>query len=354
MEVEKRFFAKSNDGTHVNTFILKNDKNIEIEIIEFGAIVRCLRVPDKFGIIKDVVLGFDSLKEYENDNSYFGALIGRVANRIGNASVVINGKEYKLAPNTMPDFGNNHLHGGINGFNRKIWKGEMFEEVGVAGVVMTCNSSDGEEGYPGNLSCKVIYSINNAGEFTIKMSAETDNPTIVNFTHHNYFNLAGEGEGNVLNSEIMINANKFTPSDEDMIPTGEIVKVEGLPEDFTSARPIGYRMEDMQRLKYTGYDTNYVLNHISPDSLDLAAVVTEPATGRKLEVFTTQLCMHFYTGNFLDTKSGKGGKRYYKHEAFCIEPQAYPDAPNKKDFEPIELYPGDKYEQTIVYKFSNI
>ncbi len=351
MEVTKRYFGKTKDGIDINSFVLTNDKQMEVEILEFGAIVRSLNVPDRYGNIDDVVLGFDSLKMYEEDKSYFGAVVGRVANRIGTASVVIGGERFELAPNALPDFGHNHLHGGVKGFNKKVWKGEAFEKNDVVGVKLTCTSDDGDEGYPGNLDCEVLYSLNNSGEFTIRMSATTDRLTVVNFTHHNYFNLAGEGKGKILDSLISINADKFTPSDEDMIPTGEIKEVYGLPEDFTSGHPMGYRLDEMQRVKYTGYDTNYVLNHKKQGGLDLAVTVTEPVSGRKMEVYTTQPCMHFYTGNFLDVENGKGGKRYGMHEAFCLEPQGYPDAPNKKNFESIELKPGEKYEQTIMFKF---
>ena len=352
MEVTKKLFGTTDDGKKVYAFVLKNAKGMQVEIIEYGAIVQSVKVPDKNGKTADVVLGYDDLKGYENDPYYFGSTIGRVANRTSGAKFTLDGVTYQLAPNTLPDFGYNSLHGGAKGFNKRIWKGEPFKKENEAGVTLTYLSPDGEEGYPGDLNVKVTYTLNNKDELGIVMEATTDKPTLVNMTHHSYFNLKGAGNGNVLDTKILINADKYTPADDDLIPTGEIASVKGLPVDFTKEHTIGSRLDEMQMAKFKGYDLNYVLNHTGKGTLDFAARATEPESGRMLEVFTTEPCMHFYTANFLEGKSGKGGKKYQQYGAFCFEPQGYPDAPNKPQFESVELKPGETYKQTIIYKFS--
>lgn len=351
-EVIKADFGTIKNGDKVNSFTLKNSKGMEVEIIEYGAIVKSIKVPDKNGEIADVVLGYDDLSGYINDPYYFGATIGRVANRIGGAKVVIDGITYKLSPNTLPDFGRNSLHGGVTGYNKVLWKGETFKNENEVGVILTYLSKDGEEGYPGNVTNKVTYTLNDDNELQIVMEATTDKTTFVNMTHHGYFNLSGEGSGNVLNTKIMINADKFTPSDDDLIPTGELAEVKDLPVDFSTVRSIASQIDDMQMEKFKGYDLNYVLNHVKIGALGLAAKAIDPVSGRKLEVFTTQPCMHFYTSNFLEGKPGKGGNTYEKYGAFCFEPQGFPDAPHHKNFQSVELNPGNEYKQTIIYKLS--
>lgn len=354
MEVTKLAYGNLINGIQVNSFTLKNDKGMEVEIIELGAIVKSIKVPDKNGETADVVLGYDDLSGYINDPYYFGATIGRVANRIGGASFLINDKKCELAANTLPDFGKNHLHGGVKGFNKVLWEGNSYSDDSEVGVILKYLSEDGEEGYPGNLNCTVRYSLNEKNELRIDYKATTDQITLVNFTHHSYFNLKGEGRETVLNQEIMINADKYTPASDDLIPIGEIAKVEGSPVDFTTLRSISSQIDQMQMAKFKGYDLNYVLNHSKPDAPDLAAIALDPSSGRMLEVYTTQPCMHFYTSNFLEGKPGKGNKPYNKYGAFCFEPQGFPDAPNKPQFESVELNPGERYIQTIIYKFSNI
>jgi len=350
MDITKSIMGKL-ENKNVHMFNLTANNGFKVSIIEYGAIVSRILITDKAGKTNDLVLGYDTLEDYVNDPYYFGATIGRVANRIGNAKIVIDGITYSLAPNTLPDFGNNHLHGGKKGFNKVLWQGKEFQNDKEVGVVLTYTSYNGEEGYPGNLECKVTYSINNDGELKIKMEASTDKTTVVNFTHHSYFNLNGAGSGDVLDTKIFINADNYTPADDDLIPLGEISKVKDLPIDFLSSRSIGSQMNKMQMAKFKGYDLNYVLNHFEKDSMDIAARATSARNNIAMEVFTTQPCMHFYTSNFLSGKPGKGGEVYEKYGAFCFEPQGFPDATNHKNFESIILEPGEKYNQTIIYKF---
>lgn len=351
MEVTKMLYGTIESGDQINLFRMKNKNGVVIEIIEYGAIVAAIKVPDKNGQIDDITLGYNDIEGWENDPYYFGATIGRVANRTGGARFVLEGKTYDLAPNTLPDFGKNHLHGGVKGFNKVLWKGKSYANDSEVGVILKYQSKDGEEGYPGNLDCQVKYSLNDKNELKIDYSATTDKTTLVNFTHHSYFNLKGEGQGTVLDQEILINADNYTPATDDLIPTGEIAEVKDLPIDFTLSRTIRSQIDQMQMAKFKGYDLNYVLNH-SPGALGLAAKAFDPFSGRILEVFTTQACMHFYTSNFLEGKPGKDGNKYEQYGAFCFEPQGYPDAANKPQFSSIVLEPGTGYNQTIIYKFS--
>ena len=352
MRITKSDYGISSDGEQVSSFLLTNENKVEIEIIEFGAIVKGIKTPDKYERIDDITLGYDDLASWESDSYYFGATIGRVANRTGGANFTLNEKNYELAPNTLPDFGKNHLHGGIKSFNKVVWKGSEFQNDKEVGVILKYTSADGEEGYPGNLDCEVIYSLNRKNELKIVYKATTDKATIVNMTHHSYFNLEGAGNGTILDQQIQINADKYTVADDDLIPTGEIAEVKGLPIDFTENRAVGSRMDEMQEKKFTGYDLNYVLNHAKQGALDYAGKAVDLNNGRVLEVFTTQPCMHFYTSNFLEGKSGKQEKKYLQYGAFCFEPQGYPDAANKSQFNSIVLNPDEEYQQTIVYKFS--
>ena len=354
MEVSKKSFGSTTNGKEVNAFLLKNSNSMEVEIIEYGAIVSTIKIKNSKGKFIDVVLGYDDVSGYENDPYYFGGTIGRVANRTSGAQFTLDGVTYKLAPNTLPDFGHNHLHGGVKGFNKRLWKGVPFKNDKEVGVTLTYLSPDGEEGYPGNVKAKVTYTLNNNNELGIVMEATTDKPTFVNMTHHSYFNLSGAGSGNVLNTSIQIDADKYTPADDDLMPTGEISEVKGLPVDFTTPHTIGSRLDQMQMAKFKGYDLNYVVNHTKKGELDHAARATDKASGVELNVFTTQPCMHFYTSNFLEGKPGKDGKTYNQYGAFCFEPQGYPDAPNKLQFESVELKPGETYKQTFIYKFSTV
>jgi len=352
MEISKSVFGQI-DGKDVYAFQLRSSEGFEVELLEYGAIVTRILMPDKSGAVEDVVLGYDDLQGYIDDSNYFGATIGRVANRIGGAKIKLEGKEYQLAPNTLPDFGHNGLHGGQKGFNKVLWSGTEFNHESGVGVVFEYLSVDGEEGYPGNLHGKVKYTLNGEQELQIDFQATTDHLTMVNMTHHSYFNLAGAGNATILEHSVKIKADSYTAADEDLIPTGEIFKVDGLAIDFKEGRLVGSKMEEMQMDKFKGYDLNYILKHAAPGSLDFAAYAKDLTSGRKLEVYTTQPCMHFYTSNFLEGKAGKSGKSYEMYGALCFEPQGYPDAPNHANFESVELLPGKQYEQTIVYRFSS-
>ncbi len=331
-------------GKEVFQFTLKNKHDMTVKIINFGGIVTSLLVPDKTGKLDDVVLGFDNLADYLAEHPYFGALIGRYANRIAKGRFVLNGKEYQLALND----GKNHLHGGNIGFNKVVWDAVEFCNAEGAGVELNYLSKDGEENYPGNLSTTVRYLLNDQNELVIKYLATTDQPTIVNLTHHGYFNLKGEGCGDILDHEIMINADRYTAVDEELIPTGELIPVDNTPLDFTTWQPIGARIKKLPG----GYDHNYVLNRKGPE-LTLAASVREPKSGRVMTVYTTEPGMQFYTGNFLDgTLTGKRGVKYGKHSGFCLETQHFPDSPNHPAFPSTVLNPGEVYQQTTIYQFT--
>ena len=345
MSADKDTFGKTSEGREVELYTLTNSNGVKARITNYGAILVSLEVPDRDGKLADITLGFDTLDGYLGEHPYFGAVVGRYANRIGKARFVLEGVEYKLAANNNE----NHLHGGLKGFDKVVWKLEDLKtEAGSAMVKLSYVSEDGEEGYPGNLACSVTYALNEDDELKISYEADTDKATVVNMTNHTYFNLAGQGVGDILDHELMIDADKYTVVDEGLIPTGENRDVKGTPMDFTVAASIG------SRIKQTGmgYDHNYVLNS-GGGSLDLCARVYEPTTGRVMEVYTTEPGIQLYTGNFLDgSLTGKGGKKYEKHYAFCLETQHFPDSPNKPDFPSVVLEPGQKYATTTVFKFS--
>lgn len=328
-----------------------NDNGMSMVVTNLGGRIVSLNVPNKNGDKVDVVLGYDSLKEYLADGSYFGSLIGRFGNRIANAKFALDGKEYQLAANN----GKNSLHGGPGGFHNVIWNGEPFQSEGNDAVELTYFSKDGEEGFPGNLSVKVTYTLTAQNEVIIDYEATTDKPTIINLTHHSYFNLAGAGNGDILNHLIEIFADRFTSINNELIPTGELPSVVGTPFDFTAQHSIGERINaDDEQLRFgKGYDHNFVLNKPKADTLTLAARVTEPTSGMVMEVFTTEPAIQFYSGNFLDGKLGKGGKSYGYRSGFCLEAQVFPDAPNQKKFPSPVLKPGETYRQRTVYMFKN-
>jgi aldose 1-epimerase len=329
--------------------MLRNRSGLEIKITNYGGALVSLRTPDRGGRMADIVLGYDDPAGYVADTSYFGALIGRYANRIAKGEFRLNGVEYQLAKNN----GVNHLHGGARGFHKVIWQArEMTRTDGVA-LELTYLSKDGDEGYPGNLTVAATYVLTNTNELRIEYAASTDKETIVNLTHHSYFNLAGAGAGDVLRHELKINADKFTPVDDTLIPTGEIKAVRGTPFDFTRATAIGSRIDeaDQQLVRGRGYDHNFVLNKKGHE-LSLAASVYEPSSGRALEMWTTEPGVQLYTGNFLDGVRGKSGKIYDRRGGFCLEAQHFPDSPNHPDFPSTVLKPGEHYSQTTVYKFT--
>lgn len=343
MSIKKQAFGKTEDGKNVDLYTLTNSNGLKAEIITYGGIVTSLQVPDRNGKFADIVLGCDSPDEYAKSSTYFGALIGRFGNRIAKGKFTLNGVEYKLATNNGP----NHLHGGIKGFDKVVWNAKQMQTDQGPALKLTYQSRDGEEGYPGNLSCTVIYTLTNNNELKISYEAKTDKATVINLTHHSYFNLGGHNSGDILGHELIINADRFTPVDKDLIPTGEIKPVKGTPMDFTKPMAIGSRIKQVQG----GYDHNYVLNS-SDGSLALAASVYEPKSGRVMEIFTTEPGIQFYTGNFLDGSVKGKGAVYNKHNGFCLETQHFPDSPNKPNFPSVVLKPGEKYTQLTVHRFS--
>ena len=348
--VTKQIFGKTSDGKDVEIYTLKNKNGVEASIITYGGILTSLKIPDASGKIDDVVLGFDSMDGYLKDPPYFGALIGRYGNRIGKGKFTLNGTEYKLAINN----GANTLHGGVKGFDKALWKASDVSTPEAQALQLTYLSKDGEEGYPGNLSTTVVYTLTDKNELRIDYSATTDKDTVLNLTNHSYFNLAGQGEGDILNQQLTLFAGKFTPVDSGLIPTGELKSVEGTPFDFRQPTAIGARIEaaDEQIKLGGGYDHNFVLDS-GGGALALAARVQDPKSGRVMEVLTTEPGIQFYTGNFLDgTIKGKGGKVYPRRAALCLETQHFPDSPNKPAFTSTVLKPGAKYQTTTVYRFS--
>ncbi len=343
MSIKKEAFGKTADGKNVDLYTLTNANGSKAEIMTYGAIVTSLHVPDRDSNLADIVLGYDTLDEYIKASPYFGAIVGRYGNRIAKGKFTLNGSKYTLATND----GENHLHGGIKGFDKVVWNAETIETDAGPALKLTYLSKDGEEGYPGNLNCTVIYTLTNNDEFKISYEAETDKPTVLNLTHHGYFNLAGHDSGDILGHELMLNADHFTPVDEGLIPTSEIKSVKGTPMNFTKPMPIGSRIAEVKG----GYDHNYVLNK-PDDSLTLAASVYEPKTGRVMEIFTTEPGIQFYSGNFLDGSNKGKGAVYNKHNGFCLETQHFPDSPNKPNFSSVVLKPGEKYTHLTVHKFS--
>ena len=346
--LKKSSFGKTPEGRQVDLYTLTNAKGVEVKITNFGGIVVSVKVPDRNGKVADVVLGYDSLDGYINDKAYFGALVGRYGNRIAHGQFVLDGVTYKLAKNN----GENSLHGGVKGFNKAVWDAREVASKDGPSLQLNYLSKDGEEGYPGNLKVQVVYTLTDANELKIDYSATTDKKTVVNLTNHSYFNLAGQGTGDILAHELTIQADRFTPVDAGLIPTGELQPVERTPFDFRQKTAIGARINaDDEQLKLgKGYDHNWVLNHTAEFSL--AARAVEPNSGRVLEVWTTQPGVQFYTGNFLDgTVVGKGGKAYAFRSAFCLETQHFPDSPNHPEFPATVLNPGERYHQVTAYKF---
>lgn len=346
LSVGKEPFGKTADGTAVDRYVLTNANGMLAKIITYGAILTELDFSDKDGHPADVVLGFDNLESYLAGHPHFGATTGRVANRIAKGKFTLDGKEYKLAVNNGP----NALHGGLKGFDKAVWKAEPKQTPEAVGVQLTYVSKDGEEGYPGNLTTVVIYSLNNQNELRIDYKATTDKATPVNLTNHSYFNLAGAGSGDILGHELMIEADEYTPADDTLIPTGEFRSVKGTPLDFTQPATIGSRIGQITD-KTNGYDHNFVLRS-KGKKLALAARAYDPKSGRVMEMFTTEPGVQLYTANFLDGKlKGKNGAPFKKHQAFCLEAQHFPDAVNHPEFPSIILRPGETYTQTTVYKF---
>jgi aldose 1-epimerase len=346
-------FGTTTAGQAVDEYILTNANGMEVKIITYGGTITSVRVPDRSGNFTNVVLGFDNLLDYETKSPYFGCITGRHGNRIANARFTLDGQEYQLAAND----GKNSLHGGVEGFDNKVWEVEPIESDSEVGVSLHYLSPDGEEGYPGNLDTTVVYTLTNNNELRIKYAATTDAPTVVNLTNHSYFNLGGEGTGHIYDHILWIDADRYTPVDETLIPTGELAPVEGTPFDFRIVKPVapGQRSNHQQIVIAQGYDHNFVLNRedLTDHSMMLAARISDPNSGRVLEVRTTEPGLQFYAGNFLNgTLVGSGGHLYRQSDAFALETQHFPDSPNQPDFPPTILRPGENYETTTIFRFT--
>jgi aldose 1-epimerase len=352
MEIKKNSFGKTENGQNVDAYTLTNKNGMKAICLNYGGIITQLWAPDKNGKIQDIILGYESMDGILADTTcYLGTLVGRYANRIGRGEFSLDGKTYKLARNNN----GNHLHGGDKGFNRVIFDVKVVKKGAGSSLKLSYLSRDGEEGYPGNLDVTIYYTLAETNEFSIDYEATTDKRTIVNLTNHMYFNLTGDCEKDILKHELMLNADRYTPTDSGLIPTGELLPVKGTPLDFTGMISIGARINDNQRmLKLAGgYDLNYVLNK-KDAGLETAAKLYEPTSGRIMELLTMEPGIQFYCGNFLDgTKLGKGGKAIKYRCGLCLEPQHFPDSPNKPDFPSTVLEPGKKYQSRTVYRFLN-
>jgi aldose 1-epimerase len=347
--INRALFGTTPDGSQVEAFTLTNANGIELRTISYGAIIVSLRVPDRTGRMDDIVLGYDSLQGYLRVSPYFGAIVGRYGNRIGSGRFTLDGRTYRLATNNGP----NHLHGGNRGFDKVVWQAEPLQNDSGVGVTFTYTSPDGEEGYPGTLLARVSYTLTDRDELVVEYHATTDQATPVNLTQHTYFNLAGDGRGDILGHELLINADSFTPVDSTLIPTGSMAPVDGTPFDFRTPTAIGARIgADDQQLRFGGgYDHNFVLRQ-EDVALGHAARVVEPSTGRTLDIYTTEPGLQFYSGNFLDgTITGKGGRVYHHRYGLCLETQHYPDSPNQPQFPSTVLRPGQEYRSRTVLVF---
>ncbi len=348
--IVKKLFGALPGGRHVDLFLLTNGNGMRASITSYGGIVTSLTAPDRDGRFSDVVLGFDNLDSYLEGHPYFSAIIGRYGNRIAKGTFKLDGQTYTLARNNN----GNHLHGGVTGFDKALWSAKPEFHPDGPRLQLTHVSADGEEGYPGRLDVTVDYTLTHDNELRIDYRATTDKPTHVNLTNHSYFNLAGTGGGDILNHEVMINADRFTPVVEGLIPTGEIRGVAGTPMDFRNPMAVSARIgnDDEQLHLGNGYDHNWVLN-FDDSGLPLAARVTDPTNGRVMEVLTSEPGVQFYTANFLDGSiTGRGGTVYGRRCALCLETQHFPDSPNRQEFPTTVLRPGEVYETTTIYRFS--
>ena len=342
-------YDRTPDGQAVDLITLRNQAGVEIRILTYGATIMSLKTPDRTGALDDIALGFDTFPPYLDKSPYFGCVVGRYGNRIAKGKFTLDGQTYTLATNNVP----NHLHGGAKGFDKKVWKPDTFQNASGVGVKLSYTSPDGEEGYPGTLSAAVTYTLTDKSELVVDYHATTDKATVVNLTQHTYFNLAGAKANDILGHELMLNADRYTPVDDTLIPTGELASVDGTPFDFRTATAMGARIgQDNEQLKRgKGYDHNWVLTR-QGEGLSLAARVVEPTTGRTLEIATTEPGIQFYSGNFLDgTITGKGGRVYPQRSGFCLETQHFPDSPNHPAFPSTVLRPGQQYKSQTVFRF---
>lgn len=349
MKITKEVFGKTADGRQIDLYTLTNDNGIEVQITNYGGIIVTLRTPDREGELGDIMLGFDQAENYVTRNPFFGCLVGRYGNRIAQGRFTLDGQEYQLAVNA----GGNHLHGGRRGFDKAVWEAEMIKQADLVGLKLHYVSPDGEENYPGTLDTTVHYTLNSRNELQIEYMATTDRPTILNLTNHSYFNLSGEGSGTILGHKLTLNADRFTPVDEMLIPTGELRSVDGTPLDFRQSTTIGDRIDaDDEQLRYgKGYDHNWVLNH-APGEMAWAARVYDPVTGRVMEVDTDEPGIQFYAGNMMPPQMpGKKGKTYLRRGGLCLETQHFPDSPNHPNFPSTVLRPGETYHSRTIFRF---
>ncbi len=347
LSIEQNRFGTTADGVAVDRYTLRNSQGMAVSLITYGATVTELWAPDREGNISDLVLGFDNLAQYESESPYFGCTVGRVAFRIVEGQFSLNGKTYQLTRNNQ---GRHHLHGGTKGFSRVVWKAEPQEQANAVAVKLTHVSPDGDQGYPGNLQVTAVHTLNEQNELRIDYSATTDQPTPVNLTHHGYFNLAGAGSGDVLGHVVRIDAERYSPTNAALCPTGQLAPVAGTPFDFTRPMTIGARVGQAQGVA-DGYDLAYLYRPCEGE-LASVALVEEPHTGRRMEVLTTEPAIIFYTGQYLDgTLRGKRGQRYSKHGGLCLEPGRLPDAVHHAQFPSVILQPGETYRHTCVYRF---
>ena len=348
--VNKEFFGKTTNGGNVDQYTLINSNGMEVNIISYGGIITSWKAKDMDGNYRDIVLGFTNLSDYETSSPYFGALIGRYGNRIREGKFSLDGLEYNLAVNN----GENHLHGGIKGFDKVIWDVEVEVNDKSASLILRYTSNDMEEGYPGNLDVKVTYTLTNDDELRVRYEAETDKKTVVNLTQHTYFNLSAGLSRDILAHEITIDADSYLPVDQTLIPTGELKGVVGTPFDFRASKSIGddINEEDIQLTFGNGYDHCWVLNK-QDEGIRLVASAYDPVSGRLLEVSSDQPGIQFYSGNFLDgTLESKDGAKYDFRSGFCLETQHYPNSPNQESFPSVILNPGEKYDTKTIFRFS--
>lgn len=342
MQINSKPFGILPDGREVRIFTLDNDHGVQVDIINFGGTVTAIRIPDKNKVPGDVVLGFDTLEKYTGDHPYFGGIIGRYANRIAKGIFKLDGKIYKLVKNN----GNNHLHGGIKGFNKVLWTAATEKTIDSVSLKLGYMSSDMEEGYPGNLMTEVVYALNEANELIISYRASSDKATHVNLTNHSYFNL-NNCDGDILDHELMIDADRMTEFNNESIPTGKIISVKDSCFDFRMGKTIGRYIDETEK----GYDHNYVINGYDGE-LQRIATIYHPGSGRSMDVLSTQPGLQFYTSNYIDNIQGKQGKVYKKHAALCLETQHFPDSPNQQSFPSTVLIPGEEYHQVTIYRFN--
>jgi aldose 1-epimerase len=342
-------FGQTADGTGIDLITLRNQKGVEIRVMTYGGIILSIKTPDRDGNSEDITLGYDTAAEYFKNPTYFGVLVGRYANRIANAKFTLDGKTYTLPANN----GVNSLHGGAVGWDQKVWHAEPFQNGGGVGVALSLTSPDGDQGYPGEVKATVTYTLTDDSRLIVDYDATTNAPTVINMTQHTYFNLAGSKANDILGHELTINADRYTPVDDTLIPTGTLAPVDGTPFDFRMPTKIGARIDqkDEQLIRGKGYDHNWVLNR-NGDGLSQAAIARDPISGRTVEISTTEPGIQFYSGNFLDgTNIGKGGKAYPHRSGFCLETQHYPDSPNQPSFPSTVLRPGGRYTSQTVFKF---